>query len=151
GGGTVQFATATTNSQGIATPGDWTLGPAPGVNVLEARIGSLTPVRFTATGDSPFRLEIRYIGNPTTAQRMSGESAVARWQSVILSELDNVPLNVSAGRCFPSQPAINETIDDMLIYVEFSTVDGVGKILGQSSPCFIRTNNNLPIFGYLQL
>src|SRR5262249_35242806 len=46
GGGTVQSATATTNSQGVATPGDWTLGPLPGVNVLEARVASLTPVRF---------------------------------------------------------------------------------------------------------
>jgi hypothetical protein len=108
-------------------------------------------VRFNATADSPFKLEIRYIGTPTTTQRLAVESAVARWRSVILSELDNVPLNVPSGRCFPSQPTIAETIDDMLIYVEFSSIDGQGKILGQSSPCYVRTNNSLPIFGYLQL
>jgi hypothetical protein len=54
GGGTVQGADQTTNSDGIARVDDWLLGPSPGTNTLEARAGSLpgSPVVFTAEGTS---------------------------------------------------------------------------------------------------
>jgi hypothetical protein len=49
GGGTVTGGTTTTDAQGIATVGAWTLGPAPGVNTLRATAGSIS-VNITATG-----------------------------------------------------------------------------------------------------
>jgi hypothetical protein len=54
GGGTVTGGTRTTDSDGIARVGGWTLGSAPGVNMLEARAGSLlgSPVLFTAEATS---------------------------------------------------------------------------------------------------
>jgi adhesin/invasin len=50
GGGSVDGADQTTNSEGIARVGTWTLGQSPGSNKLEARAGSLqgSPVVFTA-------------------------------------------------------------------------------------------------------
>lgn len=51
GGGAVEGADATTNADGVATAGSWTLGTTPGENVLTARTaGLLTEVVFTATG-----------------------------------------------------------------------------------------------------
>jgi hypothetical protein len=52
GGGTVDDPVRTTGSDGIARSGNWTLGPTPGSNTLEARAGSLqgSPVVFTAEG-----------------------------------------------------------------------------------------------------
>jgi len=52
GGGSVDGATQTTNADGIARAGGWTLGSAPGTNTLEARSGTLegSPVVFTAEG-----------------------------------------------------------------------------------------------------
>jgi adhesin/invasin len=50
GGGSVTGGTATTNSNGIATPGSWKLGNVAGSNTLTATAGSLAPVTFTATG-----------------------------------------------------------------------------------------------------
>ena len=54
GNGSVSGAEQTTDAQGIARVGSWTLG-AEGRNVLEARAGSLTgsPVIFEATGTTP--------------------------------------------------------------------------------------------------
>jgi Bacterial Ig-like domain (group 1) len=54
GGGSVDGASQTTNSDGVARVGSWTLGPAAGPNTLEARAGSLqgSPVVFSATGVS---------------------------------------------------------------------------------------------------
>lgn len=53
GGGSVEPASRTTNSEGIART-DWRLGPDPGANTLEAWAGSLegSPVAFAAEGTS---------------------------------------------------------------------------------------------------
>jgi adhesin/invasin len=61
GGGSVDGASQTTNSDGVARvgPGSWTLGAVPGPNTLEARAGSLqgSPVVFTAqAAAAPARL-----------------------------------------------------------------------------------------------
>jgi hypothetical protein len=54
GGGSVSDAAQTTDAQGVARVGSWTLG-AEGRNTLEARAGSLagSPVVFEATATSP--------------------------------------------------------------------------------------------------
>jgi adhesin/invasin len=49
GGGSLTGATATTNAQGLATVGSWTLGPAVGENTLTASAGSLSAI-VSATG-----------------------------------------------------------------------------------------------------
>jgi hypothetical protein len=50
GGGSITGATAVTDTSGVARVGSWTLGTAPGTNLLMASLGTLTPVVFTATG-----------------------------------------------------------------------------------------------------
>lgn len=54
GGGTVDGADGSTDADGVASAGDWTLGPALGTNTLEARAGTTSgsPVVFTAEGVS---------------------------------------------------------------------------------------------------
>ncbi len=49
GGGGLAAATATTGTDGVATSGEWTLGPVVGLNRLRASAGSFT-VEFGATG-----------------------------------------------------------------------------------------------------
>jgi adhesin/invasin len=55
GGGTVSGASQTTDANGVARVGSWTLGSSAGQNTLEARAGSLTgsPVVFNATATAP--------------------------------------------------------------------------------------------------
>lgn len=50
GGGSIDGADQTTDADGIARAGAWTLGPSPGTNTLEARTDSVagSPVIFTA-------------------------------------------------------------------------------------------------------
>jgi hypothetical protein len=49
GGGAIQFPTATTNAQGIASAGLWQIGPKVGVNTATASVGSVAPLTFTVT------------------------------------------------------------------------------------------------------
>jgi hypothetical protein len=55
-----------------------------------------------------------------------------------VGDLSDVPLQSAAADCFPTQPDVDETIDDVLIFIEFVDIDGVGKTLGQAGPCYIR-------------
>jgi Big-like domain-containing protein len=53
GGGSIEGADQTTNQNGVARVGSWTLGPSPATNTLEARAAvEGSPVIFTAEGFS---------------------------------------------------------------------------------------------------
>ncbi len=50
GGGTIGDSSTTTNSQGLASAGDWSLGKLAGINTLTAFVDNTDPVVFSATG-----------------------------------------------------------------------------------------------------
>ncbi|HUQ98276.1 MAG TPA: Ig-like domain-containing protein [Gemmatimonadaceae bacterium] len=52
GGGLVSTPTVTTDANGVATVGTWTLGQTAGSNTLSASSGSATAITFTATGSA---------------------------------------------------------------------------------------------------
>jgi adhesin/invasin len=66
GGGSVTGASQTTNSEGIARVGSWTLGTTAGTNTLEARAGSLagSPVVFTAQATVSIVLHLEFTVQP---------------------------------------------------------------------------------------
>ncbi|HSJ09068.1 MAG TPA: leishmanolysin-related zinc metalloendopeptidase [Longimicrobiales bacterium] len=169
GGGAVQVEQAVTGESGIASAGLWTLGEA-GANEVEARVGALPAVRFSATALAPqappspeppvtpppapagaYSITVRYLGTPTARHRAAVAAAVARWESVVYGDLPSIPLNSAAASCFPNQPAVNETVDDLLLFVELVPIDGPGKILGSAGPCYVRSGGGLPVAGYMKL
>jgi hypothetical protein len=150
GGGTIEHTSVLTDALGSARPGRWVMGAAPGSNILQASVGTLT-ANIMATAESPFSIAVRWKGTPTMVQRDAVNRAVARWRSIILSELPDVQLRAPSGACFEGQPAIEEHVDDLLLHVEFAEIDGVNGTLGEAGPCYIRTEGSLPIFGVLRL
>ncbi len=154
GGGDVASPVDTTDAAGIATAGGWTLGANPGSNEVVANAASLPSVRFEAVAvamAASYTIEVRYLVPVSGRQAQAVEDAVDRWQSAIRADLTDVPVSVEAGACFSSSPLLSEVVDDLLIYVEFVDIDGVGGILGQAGPCFIRTGSALPIVGHVKL
>ncbi len=53
GGGSITGGNVTTDVNGVATVGSWTLGASEGSNTLTATAGNLPPVTFTASGTDP--------------------------------------------------------------------------------------------------
>lgn len=159
GGGTLANSTAVTNPSGIAIAGPWVMGSATGENVVVATADGYGTVTFTATATkavvvvptSNYNITIRYLATATLRQEQAVTAAVAKWQSVIMQDLVNIPMNAPANSCFEGQPAINESIDDIIIYVEFINIDGAGKVLGEAGPCYVRSGSNLPVVGHLKL
>ena len=164
GGGSLARSSAETDASGLASVGEWTLGSA-GVNEVEAAVGNLPPVHFTATALEPepepqpaptqpaggYDITVRYTGSATPRQQQAVANAVARWRSVITSDLANIPVNAQANACFDGQPSLNETVDDLLLFVSFDSIDGVNRVLGEAGPCFVRSDNSLPVIGHLRL
>ena len=147
GGGSVTGATARTNAQGVATVGSWQLG-ALGNNQLTAVVEGLPPVTFLAVA-SGYNIELRYRSSLTARQRLAFEHAVLRWSRVITGDQADVALNVAASEsgCYP---AMNESVDDLVIFVDVAAIDGGGGILGQAGPCLIRGTARLTLVGTMQ-
>ncbi len=113
GGGSVTGASATSNANGIATVGSWTLGSTPGPNSLTASSGTLTgsPFTFNATAvPAP----------PTTIGLAAGDGQ-----------------NAAAGRPVPIPPTIKVTDADGLgvanVAVTFAVRSGGGSVTGANA------------------
>ena len=133
-------AEATSDFNGDASLGAWRLGPSTGTQTVSASMAGLPSLLFSATAQpippAEYDIEIRYVGNqPTEAQRAAFDLAVARWQEVILGDQSDELAQFPASSCFP---ALDEVIDDLIIYAELVPIDGAGNILGSAGPCLIR-------------
>ena len=114
GGGSLTGAAATTNADGIATVGSWTLGTRSGNNRLTATAAGLTgsPVTFAATGTA---------GAPTAIAISAGNNQTA-----------------PAGTAVPVRPAVKVT--DAFgngvpnVGVTFAVASGGGSLTGASRP-----------------
>ncbi len=61
------------------------------------------------------------------------------------------PVSLPAGACANGlSPAMNETIDDVVIFAEVDEIDGRGGILGSSGPCVRRTGSDLTAVGQMR-
>lgn len=150
GGGRVLSARALTLPNGIAAS-SWILGLKPGDNTLEATVAGLPPVTFTANGISAFNIDVRYIGEASETQRAAVDSAVRRWTNIVVNDIFDLRVLSTAGECFDQQPDLDETVDDLLLFVHFAVIDGPGRILGRAGPCFVRTLNLMPLMGLIEL
>jgi hypothetical protein len=150
GGGSVTGATQTTNAEGIAAVGKWTLGASPGTNTLEATT-AFGAVTFTAAGvTSSYDVEVRFLSSGSPSLEQAFLDAADRWEELLIGDLAAVAIDVPAGSCGAGTPAINETIDDLLIFASIDSIDGPGNVVGQAGPCFIRTANQLPLLGRMR-
>ena len=154
GGGSITGASTTTNNNGIAQVGSWTLGSS-GSNELRATaVGSGisgNPVTFTALpSSSSFDIVVRFLGEATSSQRQAVADAQARWENLIVGDLQNVRLTVAEGTCGSQSPAVDESIDDVLMFISLEPIDGPGGVLGSAGPCFIRNTNALTVMGAMR-
>jgi len=150
GGGGITGANTTTNGNGIATVGSWTVQL--GSNTLTATVAGPgvtgNPVTFTATGVAgTYNIDVRFLTPTSPARQAAFTNAATRWATLIFGNVPNIPVNLPAGSCGPNSPALSETIDDIVIFATVDSIDGPGEILGQAGPCFIRSAGKLPLLG----
>ena len=81
--------------------------------------------RDLAAAESPFTIEVRFLGGLTEPQKAAFKAAADRWTKVIVGDVPSVMVD-------------NEVVDDVLILAQGKAIDGVGKILGQAGPTHLR-------------
>ena len=84
--------------------------------------------RDLAATESPFTIEVRFMGGLTQKQKNAFKAAADRWTRVIVGDLPSVMVD-------------GEVVDDVLILADGADIDGPGKILGQAGPTRIRPGN----------
>jgi hypothetical protein len=156
GGGSLTIGSATTNVNGIAQVGSWTLGNAPAVNTMTATVTGAgiagNPATFADTGlAGVFSIQIRYYGPaPSHNDSAAFNAAVAKWQSIIYRHVGPPVLVMDGGNaCGAGEPAFDSTVTDIVIFAKFDSIDGPGKILAESGPCIIRSGNSLTLAGVM--
>jgi len=149
GGGSMSAATTQTGVGGA-------LGSTVGGQTATASVAGTTPamVTFNATGTaiaSSYTITLRYLTTMSPARQAVFAAAATRWSSVITGDLsDVVGFTAPATACGPNSPALNETIDDVLIFVTLDSIDGPGAILGSAGPCYIRVGTRFPVVGQMR-
>jgi len=153
GGGSVTGGSAVTDAVGRAEVGSWTLGSAD-PNQLRATVAGTAinwnPVTFHAsTAPRPFNVEVRFLSAVSPAQAEAFTSAEEKWESLIVGDVEDVLMTEGPGSCRGDEPAINERVDDVLIFATVEPIDGPGRILGSAGPCWIRDVGFLPLIGVM--
>jgi hypothetical protein len=78
-----------------------------------------------ADTESPFTIDVRFLGGLSETQKNAFKLAADRWTRVIVGDLPSVLVD-------------GEVIDDVLIQAQGTPIDGPGRILGQAGPTHLR-------------
>ena len=163
GSGSITGATATADASGVARLGSWTLGASEGINGVTPVIGGFRGGEIIAKAVPPssFDITLRYLAGGGSEYAASFERAAARWRKVVIGDM---PDFTATGQKFcassatdQTYPVLNETIDDVLIFVRIEKIDGPGKTLAQAGACALRApagggyGSGIPIAGTMRL
>jgi hypothetical protein len=155
GGGTVSGAEATSGADGIAAPQDWRLGDAP-VQMLRASVPGAPGLSVTFTVNTTardFTIDLRLLTPFSPDERDGVVAAASKWMEVITGDLPDRPISIPEQYCGIKalSPAVNETVDDMIIFAGMVDDDGPGGVAGRAYPCLVRSNSAMTAVGHIEL
>lgn len=81
--------------------------------------------REVCDAESPYHIEVRFLGGLTESQMQVFKDAADRWTRLIVGDLPDVLVD-------------GEVVDDVVIEAQGAPIDGVGGILGQAGPRLVR-------------
>jgi len=87
--------------------------------------GKAMPGGFAKIRESAYKIQLRFSGGLTPAQKNAFLYAAKRWTKIIIGDLPSVVVD-------------GEVIDDLLILANGVNIDGPGGILGQAGPTHLR-------------
>lgn len=119
-----------TTSQGPATT------PAPAPTPTPAPTPEPAPA-------SSYQITLRPLAGSDPRMLAAAQRAAALWQQTITGDVNDARVRLNANSC-GNQDAVDETVDDLVIFVGTQSIDGPGKVLGQSGPCTYRAQGYQP-------
>lgn len=89
----------------------------------------------------PFDIDVRFVGAVSTSRENVIREAVKQWESVIARGARDYEFGNSAfppRACVPGSPPVSGSIDDLLVFVTFDSIDGEGGTVASGQPCLVR-------------
>ncbi|UCG89160.1 MAG: hypothetical protein JSW71_11725, partial [Gemmatimonadota bacterium] len=120
-------------SVGLPTPG------APSIGSVMS--GGCLPLEYD--------IEFRYITPIEPGETTPFNRAATRWQHLLVGDVPDIDVVLEADGCGAGSPEVDETIDDLVIFVRLQAIDGVGGVLGAAGPCVVRPSSHLPALGIM--
>lgn len=157
GGGSVTPASLTTDASGVASGALWRLGNKGGAQAVTATtVTGGFATTFTATVQTSYPLVLHTFGPAmSTAAQTAFSNAANRIMAAII--LPTTTLNLtgaSVAACDTLDKTLPATAQEstagVIIYASVGTIDGVGKTLGYSFPCYTRLSNDLPVVSIMK-
>ncbi len=158
GAGNASGTVVTTDADGLAEVGSWTLGS--GANTLTATVTGSgvagNPVTFAATGQSAaFTIELVFVGGSDPQYEGAFRDAKTRWENVIFGDLIDwqltwpLPQSPTDTLCAGVNPGTftDRPVDDVLIFVDLKPIDGPDGVVGRAGPCAIRPVSGHTVMG----
>jgi hypothetical protein len=155
GGGSIPGAAVTSDGAGVATAGEWRLGKSATSQTVIAVAASALTATFTATVSSDYNPVVRFFGQTAPTEAAAAfTAAVNRIRAIVTGDVpDNIVTIANlAGSCGNTYPAValNETVDDVVIYATVTSIDGPGSILASAGPCIVRTGGHSSVLGLMR-
>jgi hypothetical protein len=151
GGGSGSTGTAVTDAAGRTSAtrvvGGTMGGYTTTVTVPEVSGLALDFVTLGTAVPSGYNVQVQFLTAMTATQRAAFLAAAARWSSIIVGDLLAELVQGGAGECGDNSPAINQTVNDILIFASVAPIDGPGGIIGSAGPCWVRLPGYLTLVG----
>ena len=91
----------------------------------------------------------------TASQKALFQQAATHWMSIITEDLPDIDFSTNPVNQYSEWLSllirVNDTVDDLRIYVRSGEIDGLNNTLGQAGPLHIRRNSSLPSLGAILL
>lgn len=153
GGGSITPGLVTSDASGVASGAIWRLGNRGGTQTATATSGSFS-ASISANIQSSYVLDLRYFGPAMSTEAQTAfVNAANRIKAAIVGQISTVSLQgADLAGCGVSglTGTLAENTQGLIIYASVAPIDGVGKILAQAGPCFIRQTSILPAVGVMQ-
>ena len=142
-------ATVTTGVDGSAAAPTWTLGKSNVPQELTATAGALSAT-VDASVATNYLVDVRFFGPAVDPGIAAAFTAAANRLSAEITggvlPVEFVGFDLTACGITGVGP-LTEAVPAVIIYATVKPIDGVGKIIGSSGPCIIRSSNKLALIG----
>ncbi len=87
--------------------------------------------------NTPFKIEVRFLGGLNATQQQVFSLAAARWSEIIIADVPSVETDIGL-------------VDDLVIDASGEFIDGQSGILGSAGPTLLRSGSLIPARGIMK-
>ncbi len=125
--------------------------PVPGETNTDNNCSAGEYVRVVPSGEDPFNIELVFLSDFTDAHKDVMQQAARRWEAIITEGLPDVNFSANPhhSRTYLGETIVNDTVDDLRIFVE--EIESGITIAGLGGVSYVRSGNptGLPATGFV--